>query len=89
LVCAAAVEGIFMKITIKLYSLLKSYLGENANGSAEREVPDGCSINDILVMLDIPEKIPKIMLINGEQMQATDRLAEGDVLSVFPPIAGG
>ena len=29
------------------------------------------------------------MLINGEQKAAQDTLAEGDVLSVFPPIAGG
>jgi sulfur carrier protein ThiS len=78
-----------MKITIKLYSMLKGYLGEGANGSAERDVPDGCTIADVLALLEIPEKIPKIMLVNGEQMQAADRLSPGDVLSVFPPIAGG
>ena len=78
-----------MKITVKLYSMLKEYLGGAANGTAEREVPDGSTIGDVIAQLGIPEKIPKIMLVNGEQMQAADRLSPGDVLSVFPPIAGG
>ena len=69
--------------------MLKDYLGENGNGVAEREIPAGCTVGDVMTQLGIPEKIPKIMLINGEQKAAQDTLAEGDVLSVFPPIAGG
>jgi molybdopterin converting factor small subunit len=78
-----------MRITIKLYSMLRSYLGENEKGVAQREFPDGAIIADVVASLGIPEKIPRITLINGEQKEAGDALSEGDVLSVFPPIAGG
>jgi molybdopterin converting factor small subunit len=78
-----------MLITIKLYSMLRSYLGEHEQGFTEREFPDGAIIADVLAALGIPEKIPKITLINGEQKSPGETLAEGDTLSVFPPMAGG
>jgi molybdopterin converting factor small subunit len=78
-----------MRITIKLYSMLRSYLGEHEKGAAEGEFPDGSTIADVLSALGIPEKIPRITLINGEQKESAVRLSEGDVLSVFPPMAGG
>ncbi len=78
-----------MQITIKLYSMLRSYLGEYEKGVAEREFPDGAIIADVVASLGIPEKIPRITLINGEQKKEGDELSDGDVLSVFPPIAGG
>jgi len=78
-----------MRITIKLYSMLRSYLADGDKGVAEREFPDGATIADVVASLGIPEKIPRITLINGEQKEAGYELSEGDVLSVFPPIAGG
>ena len=78
-----------MRITIKLYSMLRSYLKDGENGVGLLELPDGAKIADVLSGLGIPEKIPKIMQINGDQKEAVDELSDGDVLSVFPPMAGG
>lgn len=78
-----------MRITIKLYSMLRSYLGEGSKGVAVREFPDGTTIAHVLTALGIPEKIPRLTLINGEQKEAGDRVSDGDVLSIFPPMAGG
>jgi molybdopterin converting factor small subunit len=78
-----------MRITIKLYSMLRGYLGEQEKGVAVREFSDGAIIADVLSALGIPDKIPKIMLINGEQKGASDALSDGDELSMFPPMAGG
>ena len=78
-----------MRITIKLYSMLRSYLGEHEKGVAEREFPDGAIIAEVLAALGIPDKMPRITLINGEQKEAADALSDGDELSVFPPMAGG
>ena len=78
-----------MRITIKLYSMLRSYLKDGENGVGILEFPDEAKIADVLKYLGVPDKIPKIMLINGEQKSLNDPLAEGDTLSVFPPMAGG
>jgi len=78
-----------MRITIKLYSMLRGYLGEHEKGTADRDFPDGAIIADVLTALGIPEKIPKITLVNGDQKSLNEPLAEGDTLSVFPPMAGG
>jgi molybdopterin converting factor small subunit len=78
-----------MRVTVKLYSMLRGYLDEHEKGAAVREFADGSTIADVLSELGIPEKIPKITLVNGDQRNLSDSVAEGDTLSVFPPMAGG
>ena len=34
--------------------MLKDYLGENGNGVAEREIPAGCIVGDVMTQLGIP-----------------------------------
>jgi sulfur carrier protein len=53
------------------------------------EVDRSTRVQDILSRLKIPEEIPKIILINGVHGKKEHLLKEGDVLSVFPPVAGG
>lgn len=79
----------YMKITIKLFAILQSYLAESTKGTCMLDFPDGISVLQVLNHLGIPKEIPKIILINGMQRKAEDTLREGDTLSVFPPIAGG
>jgi molybdopterin converting factor small subunit len=40
-------------------------------------------------MLQIPESIPMIPLVNGIHQKFEDPVHSGDVLSLFPPVAGG
>ena len=49
----------------------------------------GRSLSILLTKLNIPEEMPKIILINGVHGKKDQILKEGDVLSVFPPVAGG
>jgi sulfur carrier protein len=46
-------------------------------------------IQDILLRLNIPDEIPKIILVNGIHGKKDQILKDGDVVSVFPPVAGG
>lgn len=78
-----------MQITIKLYAMLRSYLKNSKNGVATIACTDGATIAAVLQELGLPEKMPKILLVNGEQKEPGDALSDGDVLSVFPPMAGG
>lgn len=53
------------------------------------DLADGASVKDVLKELKIPEAMPKILLVNGRHAEVDRVLAEGDTLSIFPPIAGG
>jgi molybdopterin synthase sulfur carrier subunit len=79
-----------MKVKVQLYALLAKYLPTNAhNKTAVLEVAEGTSVQEVLNELTIPENMPKILLVNGRNAELDRVLAEGDTVSVFPPIAGG
>ena len=79
-----------MKVKVQLYAILSKYLPSNAeNKTAILEIPEGTTVKGILEEMKIPEKIPKILLVNGRNAEMAHVLGEGDTLSVFPPIAGG
>lgn len=44
---------------------------------------------DILKYLDIPAADVAILLINGFHSKPEDAVKDGDVVSLFPPCAGG
>ncbi|MBI3801968.1 MAG: MoaD/ThiS family protein [Deltaproteobacteria bacterium] len=44
----------------------------------------------LIQQLKIPLAMAQLVLVNGEQTREFDRpLAEGDTVSIFPPVAGG
>jgi molybdopterin converting factor small subunit len=52
-------------------------------------VENGTTIGGLLNILKINHSITKILMVNGVQKDIETELHEGDVVSVFPPIAGG
>ena len=79
-----------MRVEVKLFATLASYLPEPSNGgSAIVDVPDGSTVRQLLRMLGIPEELPAIALVNGRDAVPEQVLEEGDVLTMFPPLAGG
>jgi molybdopterin converting factor small subunit len=79
-----------MEIEVKLFATLRDYLPEGSSRfSYKMEVDSDIRVQDILSRLKIPEELPKIILVNGVHGKKEQILKEGDVLSVFPPVAGG
>jgi molybdopterin converting factor small subunit len=79
-----------MEIEVKLFATLMDYLPKGSSRfSCKMEVDDRTRVQDVLSRLNIPDDIPKIILINGIHGKKEQILKEGDVLSVFPPVAGG
>ena len=79
-----------MEIEVKLFATLRDYLPKGSGRfSCKVEVDGHTRIQDILSKLKIPDEIPKIILINGIHGKKEQILKEGDVLSIFPPVAGG
>ena len=79
-----------MEIEVKLFATLRDYLPKGSSRfSCKMEIDGQTQVQDILSSLKIPEEIPKILLVNGIHAKKDLTLKEGDVLSIFPPVAGG
>lgn len=79
-----------MKVEVRLFAQLSEYLPPGAKGRRARiDVPAASSVRDMAQHLGIPEDTAGVTLINGQQAGPDTVLAENDVVSLFPPIAGG
>jgi molybdopterin converting factor small subunit len=79
-----------MRIEVKLFANFRDYLpkGSDKFSCTIALNPTG-RVVDVLRQLGLPKDHPKIILINGVHGNEDDQLKDGDVLSVFPPVAGG
>ncbi len=84
-----------MNIVFKLYASLGEYLpvGTRQGNQMALEVEPQSTIADVIAPFNLPMKLVHLVLINGvfvpPEERATRVLAEGDVLAIWPPIAGG
>ena len=89
----AARSGL-MKITLKLFAGLSVFLPVGALRNATTvEVPESCSLNDLIDRNQIPRDEVHLVLINGTSRQESERddpiLNGGDAVAMWPPVAGG
>ena len=84
-----------MQITFKLFASLTDYLPADRRtaNQMQLDIAPQATIADIIVPFSLPMKMVHLVLINGvyvaPEERATRTLAEGDVLAIWPPIAGG
>ncbi len=79
-----------MKVEVKLFANFREYLPPGSDSySCWLEVEEENTIGQVLESLKIPLSTPMITLVNGLHRSFEDRLRPGDVLSIFPPVAGG
>lgn len=84
-----------MRITFKLYASLTEYLPVDARTGNQLtlDVVPEATIAEVIAPFGLPIKLVHLVLINGVFVppgeRATRALAAGDVLAIWPPIAGG
>jgi molybdopterin synthase sulfur carrier subunit len=84
-----------MKITLKLFASLTDYLpaADRTSNITQLDVPADASILQIIEPFGMPPKLVHLVLINGTyvnpELRGSRTLQEGDVLAIWPPIAGG
>ena len=79
-----------MKIEIALYATLSQYLPPGAqNRKAVIEVRDGATVREVMTQVGIPQDVSNILLVNGRQTPEGTVLKDGEILTIFPPLAGG
>jgi molybdopterin synthase sulfur carrier subunit len=84
-----------VNITFKLFASLTDYLPLEARRSniVVLDVAPEASVSDIIAPFGMPPKLVHLVLVNGTYIEPDKRLThtlnEGDVLAIWPPIAGG
>ena len=53
------------------------------------EFAEAVTVGQVMDQLGIPKAQPDLVLVNGDHAEESAHLEDGDVLSVFPPLAGG
>jgi len=84
-----------MNINIEFYASLMKYLSPGKSRfRREVEVEDGITLSRLIKQYNIAEDQAHLVLVNGLFVNCgADRdnraLIEGDVVSIWPPVAGG
>lgn len=84
-----------MRITLKLFASLSAHLPAEARARhcVDLEVAAGSTVLDVIRSQRIPPGQCAIVLVDGVWVAPADRavrgLAEGEVLAIWPPVAGG
>ena len=79
-----------MTVEVRLFATLAEFLPPGSEGGAATlDVPDGSTVGDVARRLGISPDVPSIVLVNGEDAGTDRALAPSDILTMFPPLAGG
>lgn len=84
-----------MRIAFKLYATLSDYLPAEARrtNTLSLEVAEGSTVDQLIDEQNLPRNLVHLVLVNGfyipPSLRASHPLKEGDVLAIWPPIAGG
>jgi sulfur carrier protein ThiS len=88
-----------VRITFKLFATLGAYLPREHEGHVRvgnelpLDVPAGTTLQALIEKFPMPRALVHLVLVNGEFILPAERaghaLREGDVVAIWPPIAGG
>lgn len=84
-----------MNITLKLFASLTDYLPPESKYTniVALDIAPETTIGQLVDQYRLPAKQVHLVLVNGTyiapEQRASQTLAEGDVLAIWPPIAGG
>jgi molybdopterin synthase sulfur carrier subunit len=79
-----------VKVEVHLTATLRTYLPVGTAGdNIVLDVPEGATVDQVVHSLRIPSELERLTVVNGRDAAPDQPLFEGDVLSLFPPLAGG
>ncbi|MCY3021393.1 MAG: MoaD/ThiS family protein [Planctomycetota bacterium] len=74
-----------MQVEVRLFAALR----EGRFGTQRLELAVPCPVRDLLQLLSICEGEVFLCLVNGQHSKLDRKLADGDVVSLFPAVGGG
>jgi molybdopterin converting factor small subunit len=79
-----------MEIEVRLFATFRDYLPQDsASFSFKKSLDKEMTVSTIAEETGLPPDVPKIFIVNGNVVTGEHVLHDGDVVSIFPPVAGG
>jgi sulfur carrier protein ThiS len=84
-----------VRMTLKLYASLTKYLPDafRKKHAMPMAIDADATIETIIAPLGMPPALVKLVVLNGvfvpPSERAVTRFVDGDVLAIWPPVAGG
>ena len=79
-----------MEITVRLFAhFLENLPGKDGGREAVIPLSEGTTVAHLIKGLGISAELPKVILVNGQMKEPDEELRDGDLVSIFPPVAGG
>ena len=79
-----------MRVDVCLFATLGKHLPPGTPGDRiTLDMPDQTTVGQVVALLCIPDDLDCLRVVNGHDAGLEQVLKEGDVVSVFPPLAGG
>lgn len=83
-----------MKITLKCFAYLSQYLPEEATSNViAYEVGNDTNVQQVIDLLNLDNDMVELAILNDvfidPNMRAQTQLKEGDILALWPEVAGG
>jgi molybdopterin converting factor small subunit len=80
-----------VNVEVRLFATLTAFLPFEARGAGATvlDLPDRSTVADVAAALGIPAGMSRVALVNGREAAEGQGLTAGDVVTLFPPLAGG
>lgn len=78
-----------MTVTVKLFASFRQFFPEYPGGVFFLNLHKKQTVSDVIKQTGLPPDTPKIVFLNGVIRGQDTPLKAGDIISVFPHIAGG
>ena len=88
-----------MRVTLKLFAMLTDFLPASIDSNQRDgniisfDTAAGTTVMDLILRFKLPANWVHLVLVNGKYVDPDQRavrvLVEGDVLAIWPPVAGG
>ena len=79
-----------MRVEVRLFATLAPFLPPGSrDGAGTVDLEPGATVLRLVERLAIPSEMSRIVLVNGREAEDDERLEAGDIVDMFPPLAGG
>jgi sulfur carrier protein ThiS len=78
-----------LEVKVKLYTILKKYGEGKLDKNNNISIPEDLTLQDLISRLNIPEKLGKVCLVNGNPRDKEYILSEGDEVKILALMGGG
>ncbi len=78
-----------MEIEVRLFATFRDYLPQGTGSTFMKKLEKETAVEKIADEISLPADMPKIFIVNGHVVTGEYLLHDGDIVSIFPPVAGG